>query len=179
MTMMAMTDRSGAATNSATDPGGGSQSLTGSGPITVNAVTLALVEQVRDLSGNWLADNASIPIGGQIYFVFTVDNITPAKAIDLKIANALNEADFIYVPNSIETTTVPTGSNDAALWAATWIAATDAVGVPDDIASIVDTGGGAGLDRVTLGMVSGQSNQQVDLPGNTMQAIRFKVTVKK
>ena len=89
----------------------------------------------------------------------------------------LNETQFTYVSNSLETTTVPTGSNDAAIWAGAWAPLTEGLGGPDDIASITDSGGPAGLDRVTIGAVSGQANQILNIPGSALRAIRFRVTV--
>lgn len=167
-----------AATNTATDPGGGSIILSSSGPVTVNSVNLALVKQTRDLSGAVLPNGANVASGQQIYFVLYVDNPTAVIAADIRITDLLNESQFTYVPNSIETTSVPTGSTNIAIWGSPWAAVTDGVGAPDDIGSITNSGGPAGLDKVTIGAVLGQANQVLNIPGNTLRAIRFKVTVK-
>jgi uncharacterized repeat protein (TIGR01451 family) len=166
------------ASNTAIDPGGGSVSLSSSGPVAVNSVQLALVKQARDPAGTVLATGANVTPGQTIYFVLTVDNITPFPANDIRITDQLDESAFTYVPNSMETTVVPTGSNNAAIWAGAWSSLTDTVGAPDDIASITDSGGPAGLDRLTAGAVVVQANQPLNISGNTLRAVRFRVTVK-
>lgn len=166
------------ATNTVIDPGGGSTSLIPSGPVTVNSVQLALVKQARDLAGAVLAAGANVTPGQTIYFVLYVDNTTAYPASDIQIIDQLDESAFIYQINSIETTVVPTGSNDAAIWAGTWTSLSDIRGTPDDIASITDSGGPAGPDRLTVGAVAGQANQTLNISGNTLRAIRFSVTVK-
>jgi uncharacterized repeat protein (TIGR01451 family) len=165
------------ATNTAVDPGGGSVSLAPSGPVTVNSVQLSLVKQARDLSGAVLPTNAVVAPGQTIYFVLFVDNTTAYPANNIQITDQLDETAFTYVPNSMETAAVPTGSNDAAIWAGAWSSLTDAVGGSDDLASIVDTGGPANLDRLTIGAVAGQTNQTLNVAGNTLRAVRFRVTV--
>ena len=167
-----------AATNQATDPGGGGVLLSSSGLLTVNSKTLALVKQARDLSGNVLSNGAVVANGQQIYFILFVDNPTVAAATDIRLNDRINESQFTYVLNSIETTVVPAGSNDAAIWMGTWTARTDGVGGPDDIASITDSAAPAGLDQITIGAVSGQANQVLNIPGGSLRAIRFKVQVK-
>lgn len=158
-------------------PNGGGVSLLPSGPVTVNSAPLALVKQARDLAGTVLATGASVTPGQTIYFVLYVDNTTAVPANDIQITDQLNEAEFTYVVNSIETAVVPTGSNDAAIWAGAWSSLSDLPGAPDDLASITDSGGPAGLDRLTVGAVAVQANQMLDVSGNTLRAIRFRVTV--
>jgi len=51
------------------------------------------------------------------------------------------------------------------------------VGGPDDSASITDSGGPAGADRLTVGAVAVQANQLLNISGNTLRAVRFRVTV--
>ena len=150
---------------------------TGTGQITMNIVNLALVKQARDLAGTVLPGGSNVSSGSQIYFVLYVDNVTGFSAADIRITDLINEAQFTYVPNSLESTSVPSGSGNAAIWAGVWSALTDALGGPDDIASITDTGGPAGLDRVTIGAEAAQANQLLNIPGNTLRAIRFRVTV--
>ena len=150
---------------------------TGSGRITINVTTLALVKQGRDLAGTVLPNGSNVSSGQQIYFVLYVDNPTITSADNIQMTDLLNESQFTYVPNSLETTVVATGANDAAIWGGVWTALTDGVGGPDDLASITDTGGPAGLDRVTIGAVAGQANQALNIPGGSLRAIRFRVTV--
>jgi len=165
------------ATNTVIDPGGGSISLVPSGPVTVNSVQLALVKQARDLSGAVLATGANVTPGQTIYFVLYVDNTTAYPANDIQIIDQLDESAFTYLINSMETAVVPAGSNDAAIWAGAWSSLSDIRGAPDDLASITDSGGPAGLDRLTVGAVAVQANQTLNVSGNTLRAIRFRVTV--
>jgi uncharacterized repeat protein (TIGR01451 family) len=164
-------------TNTAFDPGGGSISLNPSATITVNGVQLSLVKQARDLAGAVLATGATVTSGQTIYFVLYVDNTTTVPANDIQITDLLDESEFMYELNSIQTTTVPTGSTNAVIWAVPWSPLSDTVGLPDDIASITDSGGPAGLDRLTVGAVAVQANQTLNISGNTLRAVRFRVTV--
>lgn len=165
------------ASNIAIDPGGGGVLLNPSGTFTVNSVQLALIKQARDLSGAVLANGANVTSGQTIYFVLFVDNTTSVTAIDIRMTDNLNQAQFTYIPNGFETTAVPSGSSDAAIWAGTWTPQTDAVGAPDDLASAQDTAPPVGVDRITIGAVTGQANQRLDIPGNNLRAFRFRVTV--
>jgi len=150
---------------------------TGTAQIEINSVQLALVKEARDLAGAVLAPAANVRPGEEIYFVLYVDNISNFLAYRLSLEDAINETQFTYVPNSLETTTVASGSNAAARWAGIWTALTDALGGPDDEASVLDTGGPAGLDHVAIGEVTGQVNAPLQIPALTQWAIRFRVTV--
>lgn len=173
-----------AAVNSATGGIGGINNGTliggdGTGTARIELISeqLALVKEARDLAGVVLAPAANVAPGQEIYFVLYVDNITDFLASGFTIEDALNETQFTYVPNSLETTTVASGSNAAARWAGIWAPLTDAVGGPDDEASIVDSGGPPGLDHLAIGDVTGQVNQLLQIPAQTQWAIRFRVTV--
>jgi uncharacterized repeat protein (TIGR01451 family) len=173
-----------AATNAATGGVGGVNNGTllggdGTGPavVTFNVTDLALVKQARDLQGNVLANGATVAAGQDIYFVLYVDNSTPYPAQDLQLTDLLTEVQFTYFPNSLAFTTVASGSSDAAMWAASWTPLSDDTGAPDDIGSIVDTGGASGRDRLTLGSVSGQANQTVNIPAMSRIAIRLRARV--
>ncbi len=150
---------------------------TGSARITINAVRLALVKQARDASGVVLPNGAGVTPGQEIYFVLLVDNPTSSPSADLRISDALDETQFVYMPGSIEETTVPTGSGDAAIWGGVWSPLTDALGAPDDAAAFIDTRGAAGADRMTIGAVPGSANQVVSLPAASLKAYRFRVRV--
>jgi hypothetical protein len=172
-----------AATNAATGGIGGINNGTlaggdgtGSARIDLFSVNLALVKQARDVGGTVLPDGSSVTPGQEIYFVLYVDNSTVASA-PLQITDLLNESEFTYIANSIEVTTVPSGSNDTAIWAGAWTSLTDVLGAPDDGASFIDTGGSAEPDQLTIGEVAGQSNQVVTVPANSIRAIRFRVRV--
>jgi hypothetical protein len=150
---------------------------TGAAQIDINSVQLALVKEARDLAGTVLPAGANVGPTQEIYFVLYVDNITDFLAYRFTIEDAINEAQFTYIPNSLETTTVVSGSNAAARWAGIWAPLTDALGGPDDEASILDTGGPAGLDHVAVGDVTGQASLALQIPAQTQWAIRFRVTV--
>ena len=150
---------------------------TGAARIVLNSVQLALVKEARDLTGTVLAPDADVSSGQEIYFVLYVDNVTDFRANRLTIEDAINESQFTYVPNSLETTNVVSGSNAAARWAGTWTPLTDALGGPDDEASILDSGGPAGPDQLSAGDVAGQVNQPLAIPAQTQWAIRFRVRV--
>ncbi len=173
-----------AATNSATAGIGGLNNGTmvngdGTGParIEISSVQLALVKEARDLAGNVLATNADVNPGQEIYFVLYVDNITDVAAYRLTIQDAIDETQFTYVADSLEATNVASGADAATRWAGTWTPLTDALGGPDDEASILDTGGPAGPDLLSVGDVSGQANLLLQIPAQTQWAIRFRVRV--
>jgi uncharacterized repeat protein (TIGR01451 family) len=150
---------------------------TGTARVEVNVTGLALVKQARDVGGGVLADRAGVIPGQTLYFVLLVDNPTPNPADNLQVQDLLDEAAFTYIPNTLQVATAPTGSSDAAVWAATWSPLSDAVGAPDDIGSITDTGGPPGGDRLTIGAVAGQANVPASVPGLSVRAIRFQVRV--
>jgi hypothetical protein len=173
-----------AATNAATGGIGGSNNGTilggdgtGAAVVTFNVTDLALVKQARDVSGTVLPNGANVAAGQDLYFVLYVDNPTPYPVDDLQLTDLLNEAQFTYLPSSLAFTTVASGSTDAALWAAAWTPLTDDTGAPDDIASIVDSGGATGRDRLTLGVVGGQANQTASIPAMSRLAIRLRARV--
>ncbi len=173
-----------AATNSATGGIGGLNNGTliggdGTGPahFEINSVQPELVKEARDLAGSVLAAGADVVGNQEIYFVLYVDNITDFTAYRLTIEDAIDETQFTYVANSLEATTVVSGSDAVARWAGIWTPLSDALGAPDDEASVLDSGGPAGLDRLTVGEVAGQVNQPLAIPAQTQWAIRFRVTV--
>ena len=173
-----------AATNAAKGGVGGIDNGTlqggdGTGPalVTINVTDLALVKQARDLGGVVLPNAAPVAAGQEIVFVVFVDNSTAYPVDDIELTDALDETQFTYVANTLATATVPSGSSDAATWAAAWTPLTDGTGAPDDAASIVDSGGPAGRDRLTIGSVPGQANQMLRIPAQTRIAVRFRVRV--
>ena len=150
---------------------------TGEARLSLFAEELALVKQARDLTGTVLPDGTDVAPGQEIWFVLYVDNFTDAPADDVTFTDSLAESDFTYLPGSLEQTVVASGSDDEAIWAATWTSLTDAVGAPDDGASAMDTGEPPGLDRITLGADPEQTNQTVDVPALSLRALRFRVRV--
>lgn len=173
-----------AATNSATAGIGGLNNGTiangdGTGParIDISSVRLALVKEARDLSGNVLPANADVNPGQEIYFLLYVDNLSDVSAYRATIQDAIDETQFTYIADSLETTSVASGADAATRWAGVWTPLTDALGAPDDEASILDTGGAAGPDLLTVGDVPGQANLFLQVPAQTQWAIRFRVRV--
>ncbi len=148
---------------------------TGDASIEISGVSLALTKQARDLSGAVLADGTSVSPGQTLYFVLHVDNTTLFMAGDVRMVDLIDESQFTYVPGTLEVTSVASGSDDAAIWAGIWLPQTDGSG--DDEASVSDSGGPAGLDRVTIGAVPIQLNQNVDIAGSSLRAYRFQAMV--
>ena len=173
-----------AATNSVTGDLGGLNNGTliggdgtGTARIEINSVQLALVKEARDLAGTVLAANADVNSGQEIYFVLYVDNITDFAAFNLTIQDAIDETQFTYVADSLETTSVASGANAATRWDGIWTPRTDTLGGPDDEASILDTGGPPDPDLLTVGDVPGQANLLLQIPAQTQWVIRFRVSV--
>ena len=173
-----------AAVNSATGGVGGLNNGTmiggdgtGTAQFEINSVQLALVKEARDLAGTVLPTNANVAQNQEIYVVLYVDNVTDVQAYRLTIEDALDETQFTYIPNSLEATNVASGSDAAARWAGVWTPRTDALGAPDDDASILDSGGPAGPDQLAVGEVAGQVNLPLAIPAQTQWAIRFRVRV--
>jgi uncharacterized repeat protein (TIGR01451 family) len=150
---------------------------TGTARIEINSVQLALVKEARDLAGTVLAANADVNPGQEIYFVIYVDNITDFAAYHLTIQDAIDESQFTYIADSLETTSVASGADAATRWVGPWTPRTDALGGPDDEASILDTGGPPDADLLTVGDVTGQANLFLQIPAQTQWAIRFRVRV--
>ena len=150
---------------------------TGTARFTLFSTNLALVKQARDLTGAVLPDGTDVSPGEEVWFVLYVDNSTPVDAADLRIDDPLSDLQFTYVQGTLGQTVVPSGSNDAAIWAGVWSPLTDAVGAPDDAGSATDNGGPPGEDRVTVGAVAGQVNQVIDVPAQSLRAVRFRVRV--
>jgi len=150
---------------------------TGTAQFEINSVQLALIKEARDLTGAVLVPGADVRPNQEIYFVLYVDNLTDYLAYRFMIEDAIDENQFTYIPDSLEMTTVASGSSAAARWAGTWTSLTDALGGPDDEASVLDTGGPPGLDHLAVGEVTGQVNQLLQIPARTQWAIRFRVTV--
>jgi hypothetical protein len=150
---------------------------TGRAQVVLNVVDLALVKQARDLAGQVLPQGALVAGGSEVWFELDVDNPTQYPADSLQLTDALDEAAFTYVPGTLAIATVPAGSSDAVTWAATWTPLTDDPGAPDDVASIVDTGGPPGRDRLTVGAVAAQLNRPASIPALTRLALRFRVRI--
>ena len=150
---------------------------TGAAQFTINTAALALIKQARDVDGVVLADGADVYPGQELYFVLYVENPTSFQTDDVRLLDDIDESQFTYSSGSLEEAIVPSGSTDSAIWAGPWTPLTDELGAPDDPASISDSGGLSTPDLLTVGMEAGQVNQRFTLPGSSIRAIRFKVTV--
>ena len=162
-----------AAVNQATDPGGGGVSLTNSGNVTVNSSTLQLMKQVWDSAGsnclasipadatcNSSASSITVPAGTTLKFLIYVKNTTASS-----IRRTPNDG----------TAPADTATNATILAAAT-TALTDAVGGPDDFASITDSNANVKLDKLTVGAVTGQANLSLSFLAHKTFAILLTVT---
>lgn len=185
-----------AATNQATDPGGGGVSLVASGSVTVNSSTLQLVKQVWDSAGsnclasapadatcNGSATSITVPAGTTLKFLLYVKNASDVSLSDVRFQDLLDDAasGFTYTASSIRRTpndgTAPADTaTNAAILAAATTAVTDALGAPDDLASITDSNANPGLDKLTVGAVTGQANQSLSFLAHKSFAILITVT---
>ena len=175
-----------AATNQATDPGGGGVSLTASGNVTVNANGLQLVKQVYDTGGNCLASapadatcnssatSVTVPTGTALKFMIFVRNATDVAIADVRFQDVLDESGtgFTYSAGTIKYSNSQSDSATLAnIYTATngGTAQTDALGAPDDFASKV---GGT----VAVGAVTGQASQSVSVAARKTFAVLFNAT---
>ena len=185
-----------AAVNQATDPGGGGVSLTNSGNVTVNSSTLQLMKQVWDSAGsnclasipadatcNSSATSITVPAGTTLKFLVYVKNTSDVSLSDVRFQDLLDDSatGFTYTASSIKRTpndgTAPADTaTNATILAAATTAQTDAVGAPDDFASITDSNANAKLDKLTMGAATGQANQSVSFLAHKTFAILFTVT---
>src|SRR3989442_505108 len=185
-----------AAVNQATDPGGGGVSLSNSGNVTVTSATLQLVKQVWDSAGsnclasipadatcNSSATSITVPTGTTLKFLIYVKNASDVSLSDVRIQDLLDDSvtGFTYTASSIRRTpndgTAPADTaTNATIQAAATTAQTDAVGAPDDFASITDSNANGKLDKLTVGAVTGQANQSLGFLAHKTFAIAFQVT---
>jgi len=185
-----------AAVNQATDPGGGGVSLTNSGNVTVNSSTLQLMKQVWDSAGsnclasipadatcNSSASSITVPAGTTLKFLIYVKNTSDVSLSDVRFQDLLDDSatGFTYTASSIKRTpndgTAPADTaTNATILAAATTALTDAVGGPDDFASITDSNANVKLDKLTVGAVTGQANLSLSFLAHKTFAILLTVT---
>ncbi len=183
-----------AATNQATDPGGGGVGLTDSGNVTVNSTTLVLRKLVFDTSNNCLASDygdaacnggatsAAVPAGTTVNFLIYVDNSTDSQADDIQIVDALDEtaSGFSYVDNSLTWNNNSTNTGTALATIYTDAAGTALTDLESgaDIASAVDTGASpAGRDDISVGDSAG-GNATANITDGKIFALRFQAVKK-
>jgi uncharacterized repeat protein (TIGR01451 family) len=189
-----------AATNQATDPGGGGITLTNSNTVTVNATALQIVKQVyvngtcmasSDTSGgadscNGNTDTIVVPSGQAVEFLVFVRNTSNIQINDIRFQDDIDDAvaGFTYAGGNLMETT-PIGSLPTDVETAANIYASAAAGTPqtdavdttgENFVSITDGGDAANLDFVTVGAVAGQVNETLNIPANTTFAVLIPVT---
>jgi len=181
-----------AATNQATDPGGGSVSLTGSGNVTVGTTPLQLSKQVwlggtcyasqpAQAACNSSATSVTVPVNTTVRFVIYVQNGTDVALTDVRFQDILDDSatGFTYQAGTIRSD----ASQNAAATAANIYTAviagtvqTDAVDTGgSNYVSIIDANveGGGKLENLTVGAVAGQVNETLSVNANTTFAIVF------
>lgn len=151
---------------------------TGTARIELNSIRLALVNRAWLPDGTLLADGTPVTPGSEIYLVLTIDNVSDYRTDPFDLADTIDESQFEYVAGTLEYAVVPSASVSATVWGGPWQPLTDAIGAPDDEASMIDTGGPAEADRVSVSVSPGQLNRPVSIPAQTLWALRFRVRVK-
>jgi hypothetical protein len=175
-----------AATNQATDPGGGGVTLSASGAVTVNSAALQLVKQVWTTAGACLASSpadatcngsattATVAAGTPLKFVIFVKNTTALALSDVRFRDVLDitATGFTYVAGTLkydgnQLDTATSLQIYTAVDAGT--VETDAVDVAaGNYASI--TGG----SNLTVGAVVGQVNAALSVAANRTFALEFQ-----
>ena len=181
-----------AATNQATDPGGGGISLTGSGPVTVNSSALQLVKQVWSTAGACLASSptdttcnggattTTVAAGTQLKFVIFVKNTTVFALSDVRFQDVLDTSGtgFTYVASSMKhDATLADTATSAQIYPAVdgGTSETDVVDIgAGHYASITGTPFG----NLTVGAVAGQVNATLSVAANKTFALEFQVIKK-
>lgn len=181
-----------AATNQATDPGGGSVSLTGSGNVTVSTTALQLVKQVwvggtcyasqpADAACNSSATSVTVPVNTTVKFMIYVQNDADITLTDVRFQDILDDSatGFTYQTGTIKS---DASQNAAATAANIYTAVTGGTVQTDGVdtggtnyVSIVDANveGGGKLENLTVGAVAGQVNETLSVNANTTFAIIF------
>jgi hypothetical protein len=181
-----------AATNQATDPGGGGVTLTASGNVTVNSSALQLVKQVWTTAGTCLASapadatcngsatTATVPASTQLKFVIFVKNATSIALTDVRFQDLLDitaGTGFTYVAGTLkydvsQLDTATSAQIYTAVDAGT--AETDAVDTgAGHYASVTSAGNTA---TITIGAVTGQANQTLSVNANRTFALEFQAS---
>lgn len=179
-----------AATNQATDPGGGGVTLTASGTVTVNSTALQLVKQVWNTAGACLASSPAdatcnssattitVPANTQLKFVIFVKNASALALSDVRFQDVLDVSGtgFTYVAGSLkyDASQVDTATS-AQIYTAVdaGTAETDAIDTTAGHYASV-TGG----SNITVGAVVGQVNAALSVANNKTFALEFQAIKK-
>jgi len=181
-----------AATNTATDPGGGGVSLTASGAVTVTSSSLQLVKQVYDASGNCLASmpadatcnssatTISVPAGSSIKFLIFVKNTSDVALSDVRFQDVLDTtaSGFTYAAGTIKRTANDgTAPVDTATSAQIYTAANTGTAQTDALDPLVDYASFVG-STLTVGAVGGQANMSLGFQAHKSFAVIFNAIKK-
>ena len=189
-----------AASNTAINEGSGAVSLNSSGAITVTSTELALVKAVFDTSGNCLASqpadgacnsgatSIAILTGTEVVFVVYVDNSTTINATNVRFQDSIDDVTsdyFEFQPNEFAPTQgiiidsgIASGSSKAAIWTAlaSGSALTNAFDGSSQVNEYCGIDTAASPDLLTCGGdASSPDNDELDISGNTITAIKFHV----
>jgi hypothetical protein len=181
-----------AATNQATDPGGGGVSLSVSNTVTINPLALSIMKEARLLNGTLLASPVSLPANTKFYFVLYVDNTTDIALNDVRIIDTIAtgagnftvDAASFQILNTVAAPGIDMTAANIASWggSATWNALTWSALTAGVDADQLDWNVTA-ANRVTIGQLanaalnvaaSGQANK---VANPHRAAFRFAVTI--
>jgi len=181
-----------AATNTATDPGGGGVALTASGSVTVNSATLQLVKQVWTAAGACLASSpadatctasavsATVPAGTAVKFIIFVRNTTDVALSDVRIQDVIDitATGFTYGAGTMKHATATLDTAPIA----TIYADANGGTVETDAAEVGGTNYASynnGLaNTITIGAVVGQVNAALNVAAHTTFSLLFQATKK-
>jgi uncharacterized repeat protein (TIGR01451 family) len=180
-----------AATNQATDPGGGGVALTASGNVTINSAALQLIKQVwttagaclasspADASCNSSATSVTVATNTQLKFVIFVKNATDVSLSDVRFQDVLDTTatGFTYVANSLK---YDESQLDTAT-SAQIFTAVDTAGTAETDAVDVTAGhyaSIAGGNNITVGAVVGQVNASLNVNARRTFTLEFQATKK-
>jgi len=156
-----------------------------SGDVTVSPLILAIVKQVWELNGSApLSSPVSAPAGAPLVFLIYVKNITAIPVADIRINDILDQTGFDYVSGSLVRTLAASPPADTATDKQIFDATDPGTGaalsdvLDGDAGSALDTGAPAGVDRITIGAVTGQANGSLTINAHTTFALRFRVKIK-
>lgn len=148
------------------------------------APSLAIVKQAWDLNGTVPLTSLTAPVGYTIVFLIYVKNTTAGPVTDLRVNDNLDETAFQYESGSLVRTTFVSPPADTATDKQIFDATDPGTGtvlsdaLDGDVSSALDTGPPAGVDRITIGAVTGQANGSLTISAHTTFALRFKVKIK-
>jgi len=170
-------------TGTATD---GSNNTSEFGPnMLVSPLSLPIVKQAWELNGTApLGSPVNAPAGSTIVFLIYVKNTTAIPVTDIRINDLLDQTGFDYVSGSLVRTLAASPPADTATDKQIFDATAPAIGtalsdiLDGDVGSALDTGAPAGVDRITIGAVTGQANGSLTINAHTTFALRFRVKIK-